>query len=224
MLDLPQPDQVRLPTSDNTSTGTAGLDRKGSLTRRVTSNTQSPLTTVSSTNGSTFPSTQQPSVGIVLGIDEYGIRSRQNTNMSNVTTTAGSDFSNTSIAFGTLNNINENNTSLKGVGGFSIDGYGNTGRNDQQQQQQAGNNTTAFGGTAFAPRRDSGYGHSIYNNTLSPPVAIGNFGPTGSDERRGSRSAVSVLYTEVALRTGCSHKIVLVFTISPRYLNNMHFL
>lgn len=43
-----------------------------------------------------------------------------------------------------------------------------------------------IGGNAFNPRRDSGYGPSIYNN--SPSVG---FGDQFGDDRRGSRGAVS---------------------------------
>lgn len=297
MLDLPKPDQIRLSTMDNigpTGVVGGGLERKGSLTRRITSNTQSPLATLPSsssspsttttTTGNTFPSTAQPpsttnttgntsdslplpSLGFsvpsaagaaspytppatsygttlkgsgsaspnqsksgnnainytsnsmidgttgrpALGIDEYGIRFRQGTNMSNNTAmTSSSDysFSNTSIAFGTLNQNDNNSSIIRGVGGFIDNGFGNLGLNDQQQligrNDNAqpppifGNNSGAF--NSLPPRRDSGYAHSLYNNNNnnnhnnpSPSIGFGNFGPAGNEGRRGSRSTVSIL-------------------------------
>lgn len=235
MLDLPQPDQLRDSPPDGSS-NVSGLDRKGSLTRRVSSNSQiATLTTLSSSNtyqtpptitagnndslslpslefssvpsagagssyaspassygstlrqgGSTSPTQSKTgnSYGIGggagragLGIDEYGIRFRQGTNSSS--NTGHSDYSSTtSIAFGSLNNNSNSNSNIRGIGGFTNDGY----NNDHQ-------NNSAYGG-GFNPRRDSGYAHSIYNNPASPSVG---FGAYAGEDRRGSRSAVSCL-------------------------------
>lgn len=117
------------------------------------------------------------------GQDQYESRSRQGTNAS----TAGfSDYSSTtSIAFGnfgSLNNLNGNNNN-RGIGGFSNDAFNSNNDSFGNGMLSIG---SGIGGNAFSPRRDSGYGPSIYNN--SPSVGFGNqFG----DDRRGSRGAVS---------------------------------
>lgn len=257
MLDLPQPEHaaaasVRDSPPSGTSPGSGtGLDRKGSLTRRVTSNTQSPLSTLSSsssntlppppavpatvgneslslpslafsassspsntspgaastytnvspatsfgsalrqgatgTGGNILPSQSKTTTNYGLGIDEYGIRSRQGTN----TSSSGniSDYSSTtSITFGTTTASGAtnggNNGNNRGIGGFN----GNDGLYNNDQGNFGAPEATGMGG--FNPRRDSGYGPSIYNSSHSAGIGSGG-GAYGGDDRRGSRSAVS---------------------------------
>lgn len=235
MLDLPQPE-------NSSSSSTTTLDRKGSLTGRITSNDQNQPTALGSTSSPTFNSGTLPgstlitttgatinannndslslpslafsasspgvsgtypvtspatSVGSTLrqgsvtgltsppqskhapnfGGDAYGAsRLRQTTNST--TGTISSEYSSnpSTVSFG----LGSAGRGL-GIGGFANDGvFGPTPNDNAGPGGLLGGNNNAFN-----PRRDSGYGPSIYNN--SPGIG---FGPLGGD-RRDSRSAVS---------------------------------
>lgn len=161
MLDLPQhPDQLQ----DSRSDGNSALDRKGSLTRRVTSNTQAPFPTLSS---NAFPSVLPPPANDSLSLPSLGF--------SVPSASAGSTYTSPATSYGsTLRQAGHtsptqsktNNSSNYGAGrtGLGIDEYGIRLRQGTNASSTANSDYSSTALIAFGSLNINDNNNTNFNN------------------------------------------------------------